>query len=139
MSAKRAALVATLRSERLEYQDLGLVTVRGQLFKGAPIDELLEKNRLVINKASLRILPTVKLIHKQRMADFERFGEAVSRALGLAPGDFQHQYAELIRAGIDRALESNVVKQVLDKFFPVPKERTEDENPEGFMRFSPAC
>lgn len=54
MSAKRAALVAALRSERLEYEDLGLVTARGQLFKGAPIDELLEKNRLVINKASLR-------------------------------------------------------------------------------------
>lgn len=66
---------------------------------------------------ALRILPTVKLTHKQRMADFERFGEAVSRALGFAPGDFQRQYAELIRAGIDRALESNVVAQVLDKYF----------------------
>lgn len=54
MSAKRAALVAALRSERLEYEDLGLVTARGQVFKGAPIDELLEKNRLVINKTSLR-------------------------------------------------------------------------------------
>ncbi|MFZ1363745.1 MAG: hypothetical protein WAS90_02430 [Brachymonas denitrificans] len=54
MSAKRAALVAALRSERLEYEDLGIVTARGQVFKGAPIDELLEKNRLVINKASLR-------------------------------------------------------------------------------------
>lgn len=66
---------------------------------------------------ALRILPSVKLTHKQRMADFERFGEAVSRALGFAPGDFQRQYAELIRAGIDRALESNVVAQVLDKYF----------------------
>lgn len=54
MSAKRAALVAALRAERLEYEDLGIVTTRGQVFKGAPIDELLEKNRLVINKASLR-------------------------------------------------------------------------------------
>ncbi len=54
MSAKRAALVAALRSDRLEYEDLGIVTARGQVFKGAPIDELLEKDRLVINKASLR-------------------------------------------------------------------------------------
>ncbi len=54
MSAKRAALVAALRSERLEYEDLGIVTARGQVFKGAPIDELLEKDRLVIKKASLR-------------------------------------------------------------------------------------
>lgn len=29
---------------------------------------------------ALRILPSVKLAHKQRMADFERFGEAVARA-----------------------------------------------------------
>lgn len=54
MSAKRAALVAALRFARLEYEDLGIVTARGQVFKGAPIDELLDKDRLVINKASLR-------------------------------------------------------------------------------------
>ena len=66
---------------------------------------------------ALRILPSVKLAHKQRMADFERFGEAVARALGFEPGEFQHQYAELVRAGIDRALESNAVAQVLDKYF----------------------
>ena len=66
---------------------------------------------------ALRILPSVKLAHKQRMADFERFGEAVARALGFEPGDFQRLYAELVRAGIDRALESNAVAQVLDKYF----------------------
>ena len=66
---------------------------------------------------ALRILPSVKLTHKQRMADFERLGEAVSRALGFMSGEFQRQYAELVRAGIDRALESNVVAQVLDKYF----------------------
>lgn len=54
MSAKRAALVTALRTEHLEYEDLGIVTSRGQVFKGAPTDELLEKDRLVINKASLR-------------------------------------------------------------------------------------
>lgn len=30
------------------------VSSRGQVFKGAPINDLLEKDRLVINKASLR-------------------------------------------------------------------------------------
>jgi hypothetical protein len=66
---------------------------------------------------ALRILPKVVLAHKQRMADYERFGEAVARALGFEPGEFQRQYAELVRAGIDRALESNAVAQVLDKYF----------------------
>jgi hypothetical protein len=66
---------------------------------------------------ALRILPSVKLAYKQRMADYERFGEAVARALGFEPGEFQRQYAELVRAGIDRALESNAVAQVLDKYF----------------------
>ena len=43
-------------------------------------------------------------------------GEAVARALGFAPGEFQQQYAELVRAGIDRALESNAIAQALDKY-----------------------
>lgn len=54
MSAKRAALVTALREGRLEYEDLGIVTSQGKVFKGAPVDELIEKDRLVINKASLR-------------------------------------------------------------------------------------
>jgi len=66
--------------------------------------------------AALAELPSVHLSHKQRMADFERLGEAVARVLGFAPGEFQAQYAELVRAGIDRALESNAVAQALDKY-----------------------
>ena len=66
--------------------------------------------------AALAILPTVKLTQKQRMADYERLGEAVARAMGFAAGEFQQQYAELVRAGIDRALESNAVAQALDKY-----------------------
>lgn len=54
MSAKRAALVTALREGRLEYEDLGIVTARGQVFKGAPLDELVAKDRLLIDKASLR-------------------------------------------------------------------------------------
>ncbi|MGA3846859.1 hypothetical protein ACI2TD_24940 [Ralstonia nicotianae] len=66
--------------------------------------------------AALAVLPTVRLTHKQRMADYERLGEAVARALGCVPGEFQQQYAELVRAGVDRALESNAVAQALDKY-----------------------
>ncbi len=66
--------------------------------------------------AALAILPTVKLTQKQRMADYERLGEAVARAMGFAAGEFQQQYAELVRAGIDRALESNAVAQALDRY-----------------------
>lgn len=64
---------------------------------------------------ALLILPSVRLTHKQRMADYERFGEAVARAQGYDAGVFQQQYAELISAGIDRALEGNAVAQALDK------------------------
>ncbi len=66
--------------------------------------------------SALAILPTVHLTHKQRMADYERLGEAVARALDFDAGHFQTLYAELVRAGIDRALESNSVAQVLDKY-----------------------
>lgn len=44
---------------------------------------------LDVFSAALRILPTVQLTHKQRMADFERLGEAVARALGFEAGHFQ--------------------------------------------------
>lgn len=54
MSAKRAALMTALRDGRLEYEDLGLVTGQGRVFKGAPVDELISKGRLAINKPSLR-------------------------------------------------------------------------------------
>ena len=36
------------------YEDLGLLTGQGKVFRGAPVDELFEKGRLVMNKASLR-------------------------------------------------------------------------------------
>ena len=65
---------------------------------------------------ALAVLPTVSLPRKQRMADFERLGEAMARALGFEPGEFQGQYAAMVRAGIDRALEGNAVAQALDKY-----------------------
>lgn len=54
MSAKRAALVTALREGRLEYEDLGIVGSRGQRIKDAPLDELLQRDRLLIHKDSLR-------------------------------------------------------------------------------------
>ncbi len=66
--------------------------------------------------AARAILPTVHLTQKQRMADYERPGEAAARFLAFAPGELQQQYAGLVRAGIDRGLESNAVAQALDKY-----------------------
>ncbi|MCW7540659.1 hypothetical protein OOT46_22835 [Aquabacterium sp. A7-Y] len=54
MSAKRAALVTALRDGLLEYEDLGIPTGRGRVIMDAPLDELLEKDRLLIKKPSLR-------------------------------------------------------------------------------------
>ena len=54
ISAKRAALMTALRDGRLEYEDLGVVSGQGRVFKGAPVDELVSKGRLAINKPSLR-------------------------------------------------------------------------------------
>jgi hypothetical protein len=45
----RAKILAGARIE-----DLGLLTGQGRVFRVAPVDELIEKSRLVINKASLR-------------------------------------------------------------------------------------
>lgn len=54
MSAKRAALETALREGRLEYESLGVVSRMGKIYKDVDIEELIEKDRLVINKASLR-------------------------------------------------------------------------------------
>ena len=54
MEAKRAALVHALRDGRLEYVDLGVTGTNGRTFYEQPVDELIEKDRLVLKKASLR-------------------------------------------------------------------------------------
>ncbi len=66
--------------------------------------------------ATLARLPSIRLTRKQRMADFERLGEAVARTYGYDAGEFQAQYAEMVSAGVDRALESNPVAQALEEF-----------------------
>ncbi|QQQ01275.1 hypothetical protein [Lysobacter enzymogenes] len=63
-----------------------------------------------------QMVPAVALPIKQRMADFERLGEAVALALRQPQGTFQARYADLVRSGIDRALDDNPVASALDKF-----------------------
>ncbi|MFM7120128.1 MAG: hypothetical protein ACKOZX_07755 [Gammaproteobacteria bacterium] len=47
MSAKRTALIAALRDGRLDEEDLGLLTGQGKVFRGAPVDEPIEKGRAI--------------------------------------------------------------------------------------------
>lgn len=54
MHAKRSALAHALRDGRLEYEDLGVSAPNGKTYYDQPVDELIEKDRLVIRKASLR-------------------------------------------------------------------------------------
>lgn len=54
MDAKRAALVHALRDGRLEYEDLGVTGSNGRTYYDLPVAELIEKDRLVLKKASLR-------------------------------------------------------------------------------------
>lgn len=54
MRAKRSALVHALRDGRLDYEDLGVSAPNGKTYYDQPVDELIEKDRLVIKKASLR-------------------------------------------------------------------------------------
>ena len=55
---------------------------------------------------ALGFLDGVVLETHQRMADFERLGEAVMRAQGAAPGTFSMRYAQNVEEGSDRAIEN---------------------------------
>jgi len=63
---------------------------------------------------ALGILPNVVLTERQRMADFERLGEAVVQARGGHPGDFVARYSEMVREGKARSLENFDVVQALE-------------------------
>ena len=102
-----------------------------------------ERDRLLVFGAlldlfadALRLLPSVRLTHKQRLADFERFGEAVARALGFEPGEFQRQYAELVRAGTAGQLYDLLNNQI------IPDRSTWPKSPKGLAdqlrRIAPA-
>jgi len=92
---------------------------------------------------TLTQLPRVQLERKQRMADYERLGEAMARALHCEPGRFQREYAELVRRGTDRALDGHPVALALDKLIerlapPVTWEGTAGRLYIELERFSPA-
>jgi hypothetical protein len=57
----------------------------------------------------LRLHDTVKLERLPRMADFARWGEAVWRALGEAPGAFVDVYQTNRQAATEATLEDNLV------------------------------
>ena len=63
--------------------------------------------------AALKVLPEVQLKERQRMADFERLGEAIVRVWGEPEGSFTALYAQAQREGTERALESYGVATAL--------------------------
>jgi hypothetical protein len=66
--------------------------------------------------AVLRMLPTVKLDNHQRMADFERLGQASMRVEGHAPGSFSGLYGKAVAEGTERALENFGIATALMAF-----------------------
>jgi len=62
---------------------------------------------------ALAILPKVSIVEKQRMADYQRLGEAVAQARGYPVGHFSTQYAHRVADGADRSMESYGVSTAL--------------------------
>jgi hypothetical protein len=60
-----------------------------------------------------RILPSVNLSHLPRMADFTRWGVAVSLALGYSKAEFLKAYRNAIAAQHDEALAASMVAQAV--------------------------
>jgi hypothetical protein len=97
-----------LASERREDADVtaGWEADRSKIF-GAVLDRL---------SSVLRILPEVQLGNRQRMADFERLGEASMRVEGQPPGSFSGLYAKAVAEGTERALENFGIATALMAF-----------------------
>jgi hypothetical protein len=95
-------------SERREDTDItaGWQADRAKIF-GAVLERL---------SAVLRILPEVQLGNRQRMADFERLGEASMQVEGYAPGSFSRLYAKAVAEGTERALENFGIATALMAF-----------------------
>lgn len=55
---------------------------------------------------ALRLLPEVKLKQKHRMADYQKLGEAIARALDHPEGHFTALYGEAVAEGVERGLET---------------------------------
>lgn len=79
---------------------------------------------------ALQKLPGVKLPNRQRMADFERLGEAMMQARGAPAGAFSKLYAKAVKAGTELALESYGIVGALDALMASP-DRTRGGNWSG--------
>ena len=75
--------------------------------------------------AVLRILPEIKLAKRQRMADFERLGEANMRIEGHAPGAFSLLYEKAVMEGTERALENFGIANALVMLMAEGQAKTE--------------
>jgi len=62
---------------------------------------------------TLRIKPEVKLKELPRMADFAEWGEAISRAMGYDPLDFQKAYFDSIDIQNVEALHANIIGDIM--------------------------
>ncbi len=65
--------------------------------------------------AGVRLLPSVDLAELPRMADFARFGEAVSRGLGWPAGSFISDYNDNRRTSSSPIIEDSLVAEALFK------------------------
>jgi len=65
---------------------------------------------------TLEIKDSVQLEIRPRMADFAKYGEAISRALGHEPLEFLNAYLENIREQNIEIVESNPFAEALSKF-----------------------
>jgi hypothetical protein len=61
----------------------------------------------------MRELPSVKLSRLPRMADFAKWGEAVGRGLGWAPGAFGATYEDNRMAATEVSLEGSIVARMV--------------------------
>jgi hypothetical protein len=95
-------------SERREDAD---ITAGWEADRATIFGALLERFSAVLG-----MLPTVKLDNHQRMADYERLGEASMRVEGEEPGSFSALYAKAVVEGTARALENFGIATALMAF-----------------------
>jgi hypothetical protein len=61
-------------------------------------------------------LPEIALKERQRMADFERLGEAMMQSEGHQPGEFSKLYSRAVAEGTERAMENFGIAPALIAF-----------------------
>lgn len=74
--------------------------------------------------ATLAQLSKVQLIQRERMADFQRLGEAMMQAMGQAAGSFSELYSVNQQDGVERALETSPIAMSLERFLASRPEET---------------